>query len=120
MFDAVTVAVPPVCAVLQSAYGDVKVRLELPAGVPLARSSSSAPDADGMQISTVSGLCQCGCHCHKGMGRLTLPPALSELTATSMGRAVAVAGRCTPEAAVCEHVACKLASISKVSSADPG
>lgn len=45
----------PRCAVLQSAYGDVKVRLELPPGVPLARTVSTAVDGgDGMQISTVS------------------------------------------------------------------
>lgn len=39
--------------VLQSAYGDVKVRLELPPGVPLVRSCVAA-DSDRMQISTVS------------------------------------------------------------------
>lgn len=40
-------------AVLQSAYGDVKVRLELPPGVPIVR-SMGADGVDGMQISTVS------------------------------------------------------------------
>lgn len=41
----------PLLLLLQSAYGDVKVRLELPPGVSLVRSTA---DAEGMQISTVS------------------------------------------------------------------
>lgn len=54
---------------LQSAYGDVNVRLELPPGVPTVRSNANAADgADGMQISTV---CMCGGACsHQHSSRL--------------------------------------------------